>query len=333
MATITVGNVHVNVPLSNLAVLYRPLEAGFIADEVCPPLPVVNESNVYYVWQQADFFGSDVSDLVADRSIPKEVDFTATTSSYLCQRRELGWTISTRERNNADNQLRLEQVKQEGVLGRLALLREMRVAALLKAGGTTVINGETIAGGIDSSMTAAANPKFDVSTTSWQSFAGQISTGIQKMRQAIGIRPNTMVIPAAVAEQMNTSAIFTSAGGPIQTYSGTPAENTYFAQYPLLPTTILGMRVLVPGSVKNTAKEAQTASYSDVWGKDIALLYVTPGPSMDTPSVAYTFQSEPIQTRSQRDEVRRLDAYFVGQTIVEKAVAAFAGYTLTAAVS
>src|SRR6266566_7451913 len=148
MATITVGNVHVNVPLSNLAVLYRPLEEGFIADEVCPALPVVNESNVYYTWQQADFFGSDVSDLVADRSVPREVDFTATTSSYTCQRRELGWTISTRERENADNQLRLEQVKQEGVLGRLALLREMRVAALFKAAGTTVIiNGETIVGG------------------------------------------------------------------------------------------------------------------------------------------------------------------------------------------
>src|SRR3954469_22942214 len=124
MATTSVGNVHVNVPLSNLALRYMPLQDGFIADEVAPRISVVNESNVYYTWQQADFFSVDVSDLVPDRGTPREVDFTQTTASYQAQRLELGWTISTRERNNADNQLDLERSKQEGVLGRLQLLRE-----------------------------------------------------------------------------------------------------------------------------------------------------------------------------------------------------------------
>lgn len=330
MATTSVGNVHVNVPLSNLAIRYMPLMDGFIADEVAPRIPVVNESNLYYTWQQADFFSVDVSDLVPDRGTPREVDFTQTTASYTANRRELGWTISTRERNNADSQLDLETAKQQGVLARLALLREARVAALLKAGGTTTVLGEVITGGLDSSMTAAANPKWDVSTTLFSDFANAIMLGIRAMRQTIGVRPNTIIIPAYVAEGMQKSGIFTAAGGPISTYTGAPEGNPYFSEFPLLPTRIMGMRVLVPGNIKNTAKEGQTASYSDIWGKDVTLLYVTSGPSMTIPSVAYTFQAEALLTRQSRDDVRRLDEYFIGNTIAEKVTAAFAGYTVTA---
>jgi hypothetical protein len=333
MATTSVGNVHVNVPLTNLAIRYMPLMDGFVADEVAPRIDVVHESNLYYTWQQADFFSVDVTDLVPDRGTPKEIDFTQTTASYTANRRELGWTISVRERNNADNQLDLDMAKQQGVLGRLALLREARIAALLKINtSNTVVVGETITGGLDSSMTAAANPKWDVSTTLFSDFSNAITLGIRAMRQTIGVRPNTLIIPAYVAEGMQKSGIFTAAGGPLNQYTGMPGDNPYFSQYPLLPTQIFGMRVLVPGNIKNTAKEGQTASYSDVWGKDVTLLYVTDGPSMTVPSVAYTFQAEPLVTRqAPRDEVRRLDEYFLGNTIAEKCVAPFAGYTITAA--
>jgi hypothetical protein len=332
MATSSVGNVHVNVPLSNLAIRYLPLVDGFIADEVLPRIPVVNESNVYYTWQQADFFSVDVSDLVPDRGTPREIDFTATTASYVAARRELGWTISDRERKNADNQLRLEESKQQGVLARLALLREQRAAALLKVNtSTTTLLGEVITGGLDSSMTAAANPKWDLATTLYSDFSNALTLGIRAMRQSIGVRPNTLIVPAFVAEAMQKSGIFTAAGGPLAQYTGLPESSPFFTQYPLLPKQIFGMRVLVPGNIKNTAKEGQTASYSDIWGKDVTLLYVTPGPSMDIPSVAYTFEAESLLTRQARDDVRRMDEYFLGNTIAEKVVAPFAGYTITAA--
>jgi hypothetical protein len=59
------------------------------------------------------------------------------------------------------------------------------------------------------------------------------------------------------------------------------------------------------------------------------LAYVSPGPAMDSPSVAYTFTAEPRQTRQWRDEIRRLDGYAVGETIAEKCVAPFAAYTIS----
>src|SRR5690348_6027928 len=107
-----VGAVHVNALLSNLAVLYRPTE--FIADTVAPYLDVQHESDLYPIFTQDDFYATDVDDLVPDKSAVKMVEFSHTTGTYLCQRRELGYDISYRERKNADNQLRLEMNKQNG---------------------------------------------------------------------------------------------------------------------------------------------------------------------------------------------------------------------------
>jgi len=330
MAQSAVGNVHVNAPLTNLARLYRPLDEGFIAEEICPRLPVVHETDLFYTWQQGDFFGTDVSDFTADRTEPREIDFLATTDSYQCIRRELAWTISTRERNNADNQLRLSEVKQLGVLGRLQLLREMRIGAILSDPTvTTTIGVESFVGQLASGFTAAAATKWDNAAQTYQGVLTDIVKGITKMRQAIGIRPNMIVIPAAVVEGMHKSLFFTNSTGPQAVYSGAPSGEPLFTQYPLLPPTLFGMRVLVPGAIKNTGKEGQTASFSDIWGEQVLLAYVTPGPAMEIPSLAYTFTAEARQTRSARDEVRRLDWYAVGETIDERIVAPQSGYTIT----
>ena len=48
---------------------------------------------------------------------------------------------------------------------------------------------------------------------------------------------------------------------------------------------------------------------------------------------AYTFEAEGLLTRQSRDDVKRLDAFYLGNTISEKVVAPFAGYTITAAAS
>jgi len=318
MAGQPVGSVHVNVPLSQLAVLYRPLESGFIANEVCPILPVQHESDLYYVFAQGDFYATDVDDLVPDRAEPREVEFSHTTAQYQARRRELAWSISDRERGNADAQLRLETNKQNGTMGRLALKRETRVAALLRK--TT--NGGQIALGAN-----AAN-KWDNAATTYLNILGDVTLGITAMRQAIGLRPNTIVIPAAVAEGMNKSAFYTSSAGPQSIYSGRPDEVPLFTQYPLLPAVLWGMRVLVPGVISNTATEGQTASYADIWSEQVRLLYVDPSPSIETPSVAYTFQAETLTTRYERRASRRVDWYATGQTIDERVVAASAGYEI-----
>lgn len=328
---LTVGNVHVNAPLSQLARLYRPLEDGFIADQVCPMLPVVKESDLYYVWTQGDFFAVDVPDRVADRAAPRRIEFEATTESYFCERRELAWDISDRERRNADDQLRLETNKQRGVLGRLLLLRERRVSGLLlDSGQTTTVGDETITGGLNAAQDAASTARWDAAATTFRNIQGDVTDARQRIRQAIGQRPNTVIIPEAVAEGMGKSQFFTQLTHNLDAGQQTDQVPLY-RDYPLIPRVLFGLRVLVPCAIYNTAAEGQTASYSDIWadGEQVVVLYVTPGPAVEIPSVAYTFQAEPRTTRQWRDDERRVDAYAVGMTIDELVTAPFAGAVIT----
>src|SRR5262249_31859722 len=136
-----VNTVHIDQLLSNLSRLYRPVE--FIADQVVPYIGVTNESNLYPVFTQGDFYGTDVDDLVPDRTEPRVIDFSHATERYECKRRELAWDITARERQNADSQLNLERNKQLLVQGRLSLKREIRIAALLRktTNGGSLTNG------------------------------------------------------------------------------------------------------------------------------------------------------------------------------------------------
>lgn len=310
----TVGNVHVNAPLTNLARLYRP--RGFIADLVCPFLPVVHESDIYYVFDQGPFFATDVEDLVPDRGKPRKVEFAHSTEQYACQKRELAWDISDRERSNADNQLNLERNKQNGTLGRLLLKRELRVASALRK--TSNGGGLTLGGN--------ASAKWDGATTDYQDLATDVMAGKTAIRQAIGASPNVIVIPAAVAEGMHKSLLFQVLQ---YTYGNDRARNLIEQEYPVLPPTLFGMRVVVGGEISNTAKEGQTASFSDVWGEAVRLLYVTEGPALEEPSVAYSFQSRALQTRQWRDEEAEVDSFAVGFVIDDaKIVAPSAGYEI-----
>lgn len=316
MASQTVGNVHVNVPLTNLARLYRPDLNGFIADQVCPYIDVEFESNVYYVFDQGPFFATDVDDLVPDRQEPREVEYNHSTATYTCQRRELAWTISDREQKNADSGLNLETNKQRGTLGRLLLKREARVAALLRK--TT--NG----GGINSGANAAA----DWGTAGTTTIESDIITGIETVRQKIGIKPNVIVIPTHVALKMTQNAQIRDW---VKYAVFEPGVNPLEREYPLLPPVFFGMKVVTPGQIQNTATEGQTASYSDVWANHVRLLYITEGAALETPSIAYTFRSEQLVTRQERLGKPRANWYAVGQTIVENVVAPDAGYEIASA--
>lgn len=310
-----VGAVHVNALLSNLAVLYRPTE--FLADTVAPYIDVQHESDLYPIFTQDDFYGTDVNDLVPDKSAVKFVEFSHTTGQYKAERREFGYDISDRERGNADNQLRLEVNKQNGTLGRLMLKREIRVAALLRATG----DGGKLTNGAD------ASASWGTSTTT--SIEADIRTARETIRKAIGIRPNMIVIPEAVASGMQTNT--TLNGKLIYTYGSDTNRPQLSDEFPLLPAVMFGMQVRVPGLIQNTAHEGAAGSYSDVWGEGVRVLYITPGAALETPSVAYTFRSEPLTTRQWRDDEKRKNNYAVGQTISENVVAPLAGYEIDGA--
>ncbi|MCL4836421.1 MAG: hypothetical protein KJ058_00460 [Thermoanaerobaculia bacterium] len=325
MATQTVGNVHVDVPLTNLARLYRPLEAGFIADEVCPRLPVQKESDLYYVFDKGPWFGAgdDIDlDLVADRAAAKRVEFAHSTEKYFCEERALAFDVSDRERRNADSQLRLEENKQRGTLLRLALLRERRVARLLQ--DTSQTGGE-----LDAAMDAASAARWDAAATTYANIRGDIITAKQRVRDRIGINPNVIVIPLKAAEGLTATAFY---GDVVRwnVQSGERPNLTRFTDDVLLPDRLFGLRVIVAGAIRDTAAEGGSFSSEEVWGEVARVAYVTAGPAMEIPSVAYTFQASQPMTRRWREDPAKVDVFEASNGVIdEKVVATEACATIT----
>lgn len=320
-----VRDVHLDGYLSNLARLYRPFEDGFIADEVCPRLPVAKESDLYPVWDRGPWFGAgdDIDlDLLGDRTPVRRVDFSWSREGYLAEERALGFDISPRERANADDVLRLEVNKNRMTLGRLALLRERRVARLLQ-------DSDTAGGELDSGADAASAARWDAAATTYANVRGDIVSAIRRVRQAIGIRPNVIVIPEEAAEGLTGTAFY----GDVVRWvvgSGENPDLVRFTDRIVLPRTLFGLRVIVPEAQYDTAAEGGTTNLDEVWGEVARVLYVSSGPAIENPSVAYTFQAQPASTRRWQDNDPQLDVFKVSNGVIdEKVVAPLAGATIS----
>lgn len=332
---------HVDVPLSNYLAMYRPL--GSIADEVCPIIPVKRRSDKFYSWDKASLLRTGDDSRRARGARPRMIEPTESLSGYLAVEYELGTMIEDSDIPNTDSVLRLEQVKVQYVADVIRIQREVRVAALLRLAANSGSLGT-------SGVTLAGTARYDSSAPDP---IGDIRTGVETLRKNTGYKPNTLVIPAEVASYLIKIAAITAliqyvaginylrdynlplGGSSVGTATGSPAQPEY--QY--MPATFMGLRVFEPGTISNTAAEGATASYSDIWGKDIRLLYVNGSlPMMEIPSVAYTFRSTEYGTsgwnvRRWREEGPKSNFYAVGVVDAEVVVASDLGYVIASAIA
>lgn len=334
---------HIDVPLSNYLSMYRPL--GSIADEVCPVIPVKRRSDKFYSWDKASLLRTGDDSRRARGTRPRMIEPTESINGYLAVEYELGTMIEDADIPNTDSVIRLEQVKVQYVSDVIRLQREVRVAALLRLAANS---GSLGTSGVSLTSTA----RYDSTSPDP---VGDLRTAIESLRTNTGYKPNTLVIPAAVASYLiKIAAIQTLiqyiAGVqylrdyslPLGGTSSTPgggSPNQTGPEFQYMPASFMGLRVIEPGTITNTAGEGATASYSDVWGKDIRVLYINSGPPMmEIPSVAYTFRSTEYGTagwnvRRWREEGPKSNFYAVGVVDAEVVVGADLGYVIATAIS
>ncbi len=312
----TVGNVHTNAPLQNLLVAYDWGGDGYIADTVVPPLPVVNESDIYYRIDRYSGLQRAVDTLVPDRSAAREVEWTWTTDTYLAQRYALAASISDRERRNADNQLQLEATTTQLIAQLLMLDREVRASALLAKAQTS---GVTLSGAdqFDNASFSASGVPIE----------NRVDAAKFAVRQAIGRQATHIVIPDAVAKVIKRDAKIRD---QVKYTTSTLVNGD-------LPDTLWGLRVLIPTGMYSASLEtvAGTPTFSDVWGKDIRVLYVPPVPGIRVPATAYQFRvaEDDMAVSEWRDERRKVDYYEVGYTGDMRAVVPTGCYVIESAIA
>lgn len=309
MANATVRNVHIDQPLSNFSVGYHPF--GMVAEQIVPVVRVKNESDKYYIWDRASAFRTHQADgnfsLRADKAESKEIDFSFSTSNYVAEEYALHILVSDRERDNADSVLRLRESKVRRLKDLLLLEQELRVATLL-----------TTSGNWDAGNTGTPAVKWDAASA--VVIEKNIDVAKEAVRRAIGVYPNTIVIPAPVAQVMKRDASIRD----LIKYT----QNSLLVNGDL-PPTLFNMKVVIAGSTYTTTTEGSaTTTYSDVWSDNVVLLNTTTE-DIDAPTPCKIFRSRDWEVYTWREDKRRSDAIETSVVQDEVMTSNVAGYLLT----
>ena len=199
------------------------------------------------------------------------------TPTYFCDVWAESKPIPDQLRGNADAVLNMDRDATEFLSQQALIRREKIFAANLFAAGKwgTDVAGKAAAPGAGEFLQwndGASSPIED------------IRTGKLAIKQATGYPANTLVISEPVWLKLVDHPDLVDRVKYGQTNGG-PARITREALAAILEID----RILVMGSIENTADEGLAASHSFIGGKNALLCHVAPNPGLLTPSAAYTF--------------------------------------------
>ena len=307
MATPTQQQVHLDGALTNISVAYR--NANYIAETVFPNVPVVKQSNKYFVFTKSDWFRDEAAPR-APGTRAQRVDYNLSASNYLCAEWAVAKGVPDEVVDNADTPLRPVAEAAEYVTDKMYLRKEILVAA--------IVHG-------NSQWSASATP-----STLWSNDTsdpiGDVNTALDSVRSSIGRDPNKGVIGAGLwrflVKHPDLIDRVKGAASP-----GSPAILTMQAIAALFELE----QILVGKAVKDTGQEGATATRAYVWGNHLAICYTTNTPSLNSPSAGYVFQWGARAVNRYREDQEHQDIIEVTESFDQKLVASDAGYLLKSA--
>lgn len=282
MARPTSRDRHVDTAMSNVSIAFRNSE--YIADQVFPTINVQKKSDVFYVFDRASWFRNQIGPRPPGTRA-RRVDYSITTSSYLCLPYAIAKSVTDEEVDNSDTPLQPLVEATEFTTDQLMLGTEIRVANVV------------------SSSTNWASASNLTSGTKWTSDSStptaNIITCIQAVRQLIGRYPNTAVLGGAVMErlidhpEMIDRVKYTRAGAVL-----TPDDLAMWFGF---------QKVLVGNSVKITSLEGASDTVADVWGDFFWCGWVPQNASLRTPAAGYIFEWMMRKTERFREDQEHQD--------------------------
>jgi hypothetical protein len=271
------GLVHVDAALTNLSIAYHNSE--FIGTQALTELPVGKRADSWHTYDETTFM-SEVNDLAdGDIATADEIDLDRDTDSYaIVDHANLTW-VSDAEVANADEAVDPMADAVEVGTNNLLLRHERRASLLLFATGSYATGFYSTPG------TLWDDPSSDP--------VGDINTAIDT---TLGNDPLVAVIGIQAWRELQKHPDITGAFFGLQ--EGVTASEAQVAAY-------FGFSKLLVGKARyNTAIKGQTASYSRVWGKSMAVFRQSMTPRLKGASFAHTITTGSRQVMKIRDDKR-----------------------------
>ena len=231
-------------------------QAGFIANQVFPVVDVASQSGT---------FGKiPVEELLEQRDTKRAPgsgyargDFNFTTSTYACEEHGAEEVVDDREAKMYMDYFDAEQVAAMRAYSAVLRNAEQRVAS-------AVFNSTTWTG---SSLTTAITNEWDDVTNATPLV--DVEAAVQKVYDNSGLWPNALIINRKVFRNLrNCDEIkdrIASSGAGESNAAGRVTRQQLAELFDL-------ERIIVAGSTKNGAKEGQSASPSQIWSGEYAMV-------------------------------------------------------------
>lgn len=317
MPSPTIGSVHQNKALENVAIAYKNEE--YVLDQAFPVVPVEKESDVYHVWTKADMLRSEALAVSPGARAPRGGFSIGAPVVYTTECIKFAWPVPDRIARNADTPVRALIEGTEMAMDQVLLAREIRITTIL----TTAANWTATYTGYATPGTLAIAVNSEWNTANGVPIDNIVFTAKRAVRDSCGRRANTMVISEDVAEAlMHNDQIILRVRNSV-------VDRPAVVDMAALGAVLRIPKILVVSAVRNTAMEGQAVTMAEVFGDNCWIGYVAPSPSIMAPSAGYTFQVAAPSVRTWREEAEEQDVTEAAVNFVAARTAADAGFLIT----
>jgi hypothetical protein len=273
----TPGDVHVNVPLSNISIAYLQNASNFVAARVFPNIPVSKQSDRYYTYERGDFNRDEMTERAPGTESSGGGYRLDSSPTYYAPVYAFHKDIPDQVRSNADAMLNPDREATAFVTHKALIKREkIWVSRYFREGvWTNDVDGvATITGGgqVLHWSDANSNPIENVRAA---------KTAIL---QSTGFEPNKLVLGRQVYDALVDHPDVIDRLKYGQT-SGAPAQASRDSLARLFEVD----SIEVMNAIENTAVEGRSAQHAFIGGKKALLCYANPSPGLMTPSAGYVF--------------------------------------------
>lgn len=264
-------DLHIDVPLSNVAMSYRP--NGMIADVIAPIVPVDKQSNKYNIWSQADALRVE-PDKRAPGTEARLIERSVSSGTYYADNYALKTALTLEDRENMDASYiaQLRNGRAQFLKSKITLNWEKRLADQITS-GSNVGSYSTVASDWMDYTNGNSDPLGDM----WQTF--------DNVELVTGYRPNRILMGELAWKHFRRHAdVIDILHG--DTGNGSPRYATREQMKALFEVD----QFIVGGVYYNSGARGQSLSLSDLWLDNVLVYYAPIAPSIEEPSFMYSFR-------------------------------------------
>jgi hypothetical protein len=305
---LTPGSVHVDTTLANLSIQYK--NAEYIGTQLMPIVTVAHLSDRYFVYDKRSRLAYP-DDALGARASANELNENLTTDNFSCKPYGYKEYVDNLTLKNQtaplDEMVDVIANLNEGIDFR----EELRIASILTTAGNFGSNTTTLGSSAYWTVAATSSPVTDIQNAAAALWMGRGATRL--------VGYTSLNVWNALVRNPSILDLFK------YTRPGLAQKAEIAA--------VLGLDdILVSSARKDTANEAQAASYSRIWGDVFGIVRVASSPGIRTAGFGYTFRFGQKDTNEWFDPtVGPLGGFYGRVSVVEdhKVVAADTGFLIT----